>query len=40
MIQKCISGKTLVRLVESIERGIREDKLAPGEKLPPIRAAA
>ena len=40
MIQTCISGTTLVKLVESIERGIRDDQLAPGEKLPPIRVVA
>ena len=40
MIQSCISGTTLVKLVESIERGIRDEELSPGEKLPPIRTVA
>ena len=40
MIQMCVSGTTRVKLAESIERGIRNDQLAPGEKLPSIRALA
>ncbi|MEM7387933.1 MAG: aminotransferase class I/II-fold pyridoxal phosphate-dependent enzyme, partial [Verrucomicrobiota bacterium] len=40
MIQSSIAGDTLVKLVESIESGIRNGALSPGEKLPPIRVVA
>ncbi len=40
LVQSCIAGETIVNLVASVERGIREEKLAPGEKLPPIRTVA
>src|SRR5262245_58932170 len=35
-----LSGKTAAGIAESIERGIREGALRPGEALPPMRTLA
>ena len=35
-----LSGKTAAGIADSIERGIREGALGPGEVLPPTRALA
>ncbi|MCG8407393.1 MAG: aminotransferase class I/II-fold pyridoxal phosphate-dependent enzyme [Phycisphaerales bacterium] len=38
--QKHIRGKTAATIADSIEQAIRENKLNPGQKLPPVRALA
>lgn len=40
MLQKYISGTTLVKIVESFESAVAEGNLSVGEKLPPVRAVA
>jgi DNA-binding transcriptional MocR family regulator len=40
VIQKFITGSSAVEVAASIERAIREGRLAPGERLPPVRELA
>lgn len=40
LVQSCIQGTSVVKLVESIERSIRGGELSSGEHLPPIRQLA
>jgi len=40
LVHSCIEGSSVVKLVESIEQGIRNGDLSAGEKLPAIRLLA
>jgi DNA-binding transcriptional MocR family regulator len=40
LIQKSITGSRAVEIARSVERGVREGRLAPGARLPTVRALA